>query len=494
MSSLNQDSHVSSNDYDDFLSAIFNSPDYDGYFDFSDIVRITEAKCKSDVVTRISRWIAQIDRLISEQLDEVLHSDKFQKLEAAWYGLQRLTEASANSKKVKVRFLDISWREVTRDIERSPDFDQSALFELVYNREFGIAGGEPIGILLGNYDVTHRPTADHPHDDINTLKGIAQVAAAAFCPFICSVKPELFGLDSYDELGAHIRLSELFLEKEYTRWQSLRDMEDSRFIGLALPRILMRTPHEDYQFPKAKLHYNECVDGPDSSKYLWGNAVFALGVVLIREFIDVGWFAHIRGAPRDSLSGGLVIDFPKQYQRTDSGDHMPLMTTSTLITDTLEHELSELGLIPLCHCMHTGFSSFHSIPSIQKPKIYTKKSATANARISSLLQQMLCASRFAQYIKIIIRDKIGSYKSAKDCERHLQQWLNGYSTGREDLPWESLARYPLREARVSVMDDPRSPGNYQSIIHLKTHYTVDHLVSELKLTTTLNIGGSREAL
>ncbi|GAB2191733.1 type VI secretion system contractile sheath large subunit [Sessilibacter sp. MAH2] len=467
---------------------------FDGLLDYADVVDLTGANSLEQVKLELVKSIAELDRKISNLIDHILHHPKFQRLEAAWCGLERLTHAATSSKKVKIKVLNASWRDVSKDIERAPEFDQSSLFELVYNREFGIAGGEPIGVLIGDYEICHKPIPGHPYDDIDTLKGISQVAAAAFCPFICGVRPEFFGIDEFEDLGIHIPFQEIFANKEYIRWQSLRDMDDSRFIGITLPRVLMRTPHLAREFPKSSLVYNETVAGPDAKKYLWGNAAFALGVILIREFIDVGWFSHIRGAPRDSLSGGLVIDFPKKYQSTDSNPHASQITTPILITDTLEHDLSELGLIPLSHCVHTDFNCFHSVPSIQRPKVYAKKSATANARISGLLQQMLCASRFAQYIKIIIRDKIGSYKSAKECERFLQDWLNQYATGREDLPWESLARYPLRQARVQVFEDPRTPGNYQSIIHLKTHYTVDHLVSELRLTTTLNLGTMREAL
>nr|WP_269783306.1 type VI secretion system contractile sheath large subunit [Marinibactrum halimedae] len=429
--------------------------------------------------------IAELDGLIGDQLDAILHHTKFQALESAWRGVYKLIEAAPINANIKIKCLDASWREVTRDIERAADFDQSALFDLFYNREFGIAGGEPMGVVLGDYHICHRPLPDYPYDDVSTLKGIAQVAAAAFCPFICSVRPEFFGLNNFEEISNNINFQEAFRQKEYTRWHSLRELEDSRFIGLCLPQVLLREPYRQDNNRSGHLVYDEIVSGRDNQKLLWGNAAFALGSVLIREFAETGWFAHIRGVPRDHHGGGLVTQFPALHQTVDHSPLVPKIITPVLISDMLERELSEIGLICLCQCYDTAMVAFRSVPSIQLPKRFAHKGATANARLSAMLQQILCASRFAQYIKVMTRDKVGSYTSAADCRRMLQSWLNEYATGRDDLGWEMLARYPLREARVEVSEDRRSPGSYQSVIYLKPHYIVDHLVSELKLTTTL---------
>jgi len=434
----------------------------------------------------LNQQIAMLDELINEQINAVLHNRKFQRLESAWRGVWFLVDALTNSENTKVKLLDASWRDVSRDIERAPDFDQSGLFDLIYNQEFGTPGGEPFSILLGDYYISHQPFEGHKYDDIFTLQGISRTAAAAFCPFVCSAAPQLFGLDSYDTLGTPINFDEVFRSKEYIRWRSLRDHEDSRFLALTLPHVLMREPYKPSNRSRLGLNFTEDTAARDSSKYLWGNACFAFGTVLIREFSEVGWFSHIRGVPRDHYGGGLVTQFPSLPFKTDPRSGVVKMCTSVVISDQLERELSDYGLTSLCHCFQTPYAAFNNCPSLQQSKNYGSKAANANARISAMLQQILCGSRFAQYIKVIVRDMIGSYTTADSCERFLQNWLDDYSTGRDDLSWEMMARYPLREARVRVEEEPGKPGYYSSIIHLKTHYSVDHLVSELKLTTSLN--------
>ncbi len=434
----------------------------------------------------LNRQIALIDELISEQVNAVIHHPSFQQLESSWRGLWFLVDALTNTENTRIRLLDVSWKELSRDMERAPDFDQSGLFHLVYNQEFGTPGGEPFSILLGDYYVAHQPFDGHPFDDVFTLQGISRTAAAAFCPFVCSAAPQLFGLDSYDSLGLPINFDEVFRSKEYIRWRSLREHEDSRFLALTLPQVLLREPYQPSTRSRLGLNFTETVGGRDSSRYLWGNACFALGTVLIREFSEVGWFSHIRGVPRDHYGGGLVTQFPSLPFTTDPGSGAVKMFTSVAITDQLERQLSDVGLISLCHSYQTPYAAFNNCPSLQISKNYGSKSANANARISAMMQQILCGSRFAQYIKVIVRDKVGSYITAEACERYLQNWLDDYSTGRDDLSWEMMARYPLREARVRVEEEPGKPGHYSSIVHLKTHYSVDHLVSELRLTTSLN--------
>ena len=430
----------------------------------------------------LSRQVALIDEQIEEQLNAILHAPAFKAMEARWRGLQALVDEATPYDNVRVRVLDVSWREICRDLDRAAEFDQSQLFNLIYSNEFGTPGGEPFGVLLGDYYIAHRPYDDHAHDDVDALRALTQIAAASFAPLVLAAAPQLFGIDTFAELSPTINFVNIFKQAEYLKWRSLRELEDARFIAVTLPGVLLRHPYREEQHTRGGLRFNEhCADVED---YLWGNGAFALGTILIREFGEVGWFSHIRGMPRDHLGGGMVTHFKPLPQRV-SGDQRHHILTPVLITDGMERELAELGLMSLCHCYETPFAAFHSNPSLQQARQHSDKGASANARISAMLQQILCASRFAHYIKVLIRDKVGSFLTEQDCERYLQRWLEQYTTGRDDLSWEMRARYPLRSARVLVRELPGKPGTYSCVIHLKPHYVADQLVSELKLTTEL---------
>jgi len=440
---------------------------------------------QEDILVALLKDIALIDELINDQLNAIIHHKKFQQMESRWRGIGLLTDQAGGHRKIKIKMLDISWREVSRDIDKALEFDQSQLFQKIYSTEFGTPGGEPYGILLGDYVVSHRPTPQHPYNDISTLKGMAQVAAAAFAPFIIAPSPSLFGLETYDELARPIDLATVFSIQEYIPWNSLRDSEDSRFIGLALPRVLLRKPYQLERGDFNGIYFKEKMSN-NKENALWGNACFAFGAVLVREFASVGWFSHIRGAPRDYIGGGLVTQLVNSSHETDRTNVANKYLTDILVTDTKERELSDLGFIPLCDNYDTQYATFHSNASMQKAKTYTDNGATLNAKLSAMIQHILCGSRFAHYIKVMLRDKVGSFVTASDCEYYLQKWLNEYTTGRDDLDWETQAQYPLREGSVEVKEIPSKPGCYWSIIHLKPHYQADHLVSELKLTTELN--------
>lgn len=436
-----------------------------------------------DIEVAIHRAVAQIDRKISSQINSIIHHERFKALESSWRGLWYLALQADGARNIKIKMLDIQWAEVTRDIDKALDFDQSQLFQKIYSDEYGHPGGEPYGALLGDYQISHRPSKQHPYDDIATLEGLAQVASAAFAPFVTGAAPELFGLDDFSTLGQPINLEAIFTQEEYIRWRALRDKSDSRFIGLTLPRTLMRLPYRTEAGSYKGVPFKERSGGRAADGYLWGNACYAFGGVLIREFANVGWFGHIRGVPRNQVGGGLVTTLPVSHFETDREGLANRPLTDVIITDRKERELSELGFISLCQCYNLPFAAFYSNASIQKPKAKTGKAV--NAKLSAMLQHVLCGSRVAHYIKVMIRDKIGSFVTADDCENFLRQWLFRYTTGREDLEWEEQARYPLREAAVTVTEHPERPGQYVCVIHLVPHYQVDQMVSELELVTEL---------
>ena len=430
----------------------------------------------------LAQQIALLDELIAEQVNVILHHPRLQRLEASWRSLHKLCQESYPVPDIKLRLLNVSWGEVCRDITKAQEFDQSQLFQRIYNDEFGTPGGEPYGLLVGDYYVSHRPYRGHKYNDLEVLQGLAQIAAASFAPFICGAAPQLFGLDDYQTLGSHLNFQAIFRQQEYIKWRAFRQQEDARFVALTLPRIILRQPHRSVagQWP-----FQEQCHRPGD--YLWGNAAFAFASVIIREYGTVGWFAQIRGVPRDQLAGGVVTGYQPLPIPDGTGAHHIL--TNVVITDSIERELSELGFMTLCQCYGVPLAAFHSNPSLHMAKRFDSKSATANARISAMLQQVLCASRFAHYLKVMIRDKVGSYTTEKDIEHRLTQWLNHYTTGRDDLSWEMRARYPLRDARLQVKEMPGRPGQFTCVIYLKPHYVAENLVSELKLTTELSQAG-----
>lgn len=432
------------------------------------------------------QWvISQLDELINEHINAIIHTPKFKKLEASWNGLNYLVKECNYNKRVKIKFFDITWKDVSKDISKAIEFDQSTLFTKIYSEEYGLPGGEPYGVILGDYEISHRPSKNHPYDDISTLEGLAAICAAAFAPFISAATSDLFGLNNYTELSSNIKFEQSFKTSEYIKWNRFRQRPDSRFIGLTLPHYLVRKPYTNAIFDKQKLLFNETLSNNDASDYLWGNACYVFGAILIREFINVGWFGHIRGVPRGQKSGGLVTSLIHESHNTDSHNIAVKINTNVLITDSLERRLSDLGFMPLCQCYNTIYSAFYSNQSVQSINSNGSNKEQVNSKLSTMLQHIFCGSRIAHYLKVMIRDKTGSFLTADDCERYLQDWLHRYTTGREDLEWDEQARYPLREARVSVREKPAAAGQFVCVIHLKPHYQLDNMVSELELVTEL---------
>lgn len=442
-------------------------------------------KSVDDIRLELNRAIGDLDHLINDQLNAVVHAPSFKKLEASWRGLWYLVVQADMNRNIKIRVLDIAWAEVCRDLEKALDFDQSQLFQKVYSEEYGTPGGEPYGVIIGDYEISHKRSARQPNDDLAALAALSQIAAASFAPLIAGTSSELFGLDDFSTLGMPINLQTIFSQNEYIRWRSLREKPDSRFVGLTLPRILLRGPYRSTPGSYKGIFYFDKPVGRGNSTGLWGNACFAFGGILLREFASVGWFGHIRGVPRDQIGGGLVTNLTNVDFATDAPGVATKPIVDVIITDTQERELSDLGLIPLCHCYDTPYAAFYSNQSVQLPRARTAKGDDTNAKLSAMLQHVLCASRIAHYLKVMIRDKVGSFITAEDCERFLMEWLFRYTTGRDDLDWEEQARYPLRQARVKVEEHPDKPGQYFCVIHLVPHYQLDQMVSELELVTEL---------
>lgn len=434
-----------------------------------------EMKLSRDADATINSRIAQIDHLISLQLNEILHHPAFQKLEASWRGIKYLLEQSETSAMLKIRVLNVNKKELLRDLQRASEFDQSVMFKKVYEDEFGIFGGEPFGALIGDYEFSKHP------EDIELLEKVSQVAAGAHAPFLTAAAPELLNLDSFSQLGDPRDIGKIFDSTEFAKWKSFRASEDSRYVGLTMPRVLMRLPYGRDTKPIEDFGYEEGVDGTDHSKYLWGNAAYALGARLTQAFAKYGWCAAIRGVE----GGGLVEGLPAHTFHTDEGDVALKCPTEIAITDRREKELADQGLIPLVHCKGTDYAAFFSVQSGNKPKKYDKDAANANARLASQLPYILAVSRFAHYLKSIMRDKIGGFMSRPDCETFLNKWIMQYVTEDDQASQATKAQYPLRQARVEVAEVPGKPGCYRAIAFLKPHFQLDELTVSLRLVAEL---------
>ncbi|HEX5544741.1 MAG TPA: type VI secretion system contractile sheath large subunit [Nitrospira sp.] len=432
-------------------------------------------KRSKDVETTISSRIAEIDALLSKQLNEILHAPELQKLEASWRGLRYLVSRSETGSTLKIRVLHCTKKELLRNFENASDFDQSVLFKKVYEEEYGTFGGEPIGALIGDFEFNR--TAQ----DMALLEQMSHVAAAAHAPFLTAADPQLFNWDEFTEMAGPRDLSKVFDTVEYAKWKSFRDSEDARYVGIGLPHILMRLPYGPDTAPVETFHFTEDVDGKDHKKYLWGNVAYALGTRLTTAFAKYGWCAAIRGVE----NGGLVEGLPTHTFHTDQGDVALKCPTELAITDRREKELADLGFIPLVHCKGTDYAAFFSVQSAQKVKKYDTDAANANARLSAQLPYLMAVSRFAHYLKVMMRDKIGSFVSRSECERFLNQWISNYVTPDDNATAATKAQYPLRDAKIEVVEAPGKPGVYKAVAFLRPHFQLDELSVSLRLVAEL---------
>jgi type VI secretion system protein ImpC len=428
-----------------------------------------------DTEAMLNARIAQIDHLVSLQLNEIMHNAELQKLEATWRGLRYLLSNTESSEMLKIKILNVPKKELLRDLQRAAEFDQSALFKKVYEEEFGVFGGSPFGALVGDYEF------NKSGQDIELLEKIAQVAAAAHAPFITGTSPEMLSLESFTQIDAPRDMAKVFDTTEYAKWKAFRQSEDARYVALTLPRMLLREPYGEATVPVEAFRYEEHVDGTDHNKYLWGNAAWALATRVTQAFAAYGWCACIRGVE----SGGLVEGLPTHNFKTDSGDVAMKCPTESPITDRREKELADLGFAPLVHQKGTANACFFSVQSAQKAKVYNTDAATANARISAQLPYIFAVSRFAHYLKSMMRDKIGGYMSRDEAQSFLSNWISNYVISNDDAPAAMKAQRPLKEARVEVAEIPGKPGAYRAVAFLRPHFQLDELSMSMRLVAEL---------
>ncbi|TWI66444.1 type VI secretion system protein ImpC [Pseudoduganella lurida] len=424
----------------------------------------------------IDARVAELDRVISEQLSAIMHAPAFQKLEQSWTGLHYLVRNTATGRGLKIRMLNATKRELVRDFQSALEFDQSTMFKKIYEEEFGTFGGAPYGALLGDFEISRQP------EDMYFIEQMSHVAAAAHAPFISAAAPELFGLEGYADLGKPRDLAKVFDTMEYAKWKAFRESEDSRYVGLTLPRFLGRLPFNPVDGTTVDgFNFVEEVDGTDHAKYLWCNAAYAFGAKLTKAFEEFGWCAAIRGVE----GGGLVDDLPTHTFKTDEGEIALKCPTEVAITDRREKELSDLGFISLVHCKNTSYAAFFGAQSTQKARRYSSEAANANAVLSSQLQYIFAVSRIAHYMKAMMRDKIGSFSSASNVEDFLNRWLMRYVLLDDNASQEQKAQFPLREASVQVHEVAGRPGVYRAVSFLRPHFQLDELTVSLRLVAEL---------
>jgi type VI secretion system protein ImpC len=437
-----------------------------------------QALISDDAISTINAIIAEIDSKLTEQLNLILHHEDFQQLEGAWRGLHHLVNNTETDEMLKIRVMPIAKKELSKTIKRykGTAWDQSPLFKKMYEEEFGTQGGEPFGCLVGDYHFDHSP------QDVEILSGVAQIAAAAHAPFIAGADPTLMGMDSWQELTNPRDLAKIFSTPEYAAWRSLRESEDSKYIGLAMPRFLARLPYGSKTEPVDEFDFEEDTEGADSSRYCWANSAYAMATNITRSFKAYGWCTRIRGVE----SGGSVEGLPVHTFPSDDGGVDMKCPTEIAISDRREMELAKSGLMPLCFRKNSDFAAFIGAQSLNQPAEYDDPDATANANLAARLPYMFACCRFAHYLKCMVRDKVGSFKERKDMQRWLQGWINQYVDGDPDNSTElTKSQKPLAAAEVVVEEDPTNPGFYRSNFYLRPHYQLEGLTVSLRLVSKL---------
>lgn len=435
-----------------------------------------------NLIHSLYKAIANIDYLLSIQLSIIMHHEAFKKLEGSWRGVHYTVSQSETNSQLKIKILNCSKSTLQNDLQKAIEFDQSELFKKVYENEFGNPGGEPFGLLIGDYEFSHEAS------DVEMLEQISNIASAAFCPFITSAGVKLFGLTDWEMLSKPRDLEKIFDSQEYIKWRKLRELEDARFIVLTLPRVLARLPYgqktqavEQFNFEENLNEYSQYFTPMSHNNYCWMNAAYALAVRITSAFSKFGWCTAIRGAE----SGGRVENLPLHYFKGLHGDIEILCPTEVSITDRREAELSKLGFLPLSYYKNTDYAVFFGSQTLQKPLIYDRAEATANAAISSRLPYVMATSRFAHYLKLMGRDKIGSFMESQELEAWLNDWIINYVNGNPESGQAMKARYPLAEAQIKVENVAGKPGTFQAVTWLRPWLQLEELTTCMRLVARI---------
>lgn len=464
-------------------------------------IPVGERLSRDHLLIRLGDDLAAIDAALSQQVDAILHHPSLQRLESSWRGLlwlvdqvEQANEDAAGAADIAVRVLPVSKRELRRDRESSVEFDRSHLWRKVYEEEFGSPGGTPYGLLVTDFEFSHQP------DDVNLLGGLSEVAMAAFAPLLVGPDPRLLGIESLADLDLHVASSLVQTSPEYVKWRGLRERAESRFVGMPLPRVLARLPYDGWlgqpaadgcderTWSRRGFRYRETHEGPDGRSRLWMSAVWPLAGVVVREFGRSGWFADIRGGSRVAAGAGVVDGLP--CEGFDGlGASQLRGPAEAFVTDAVQVALEDGGFIPLCSSLPDGKAVFHSNSSLHRLEVFDDPVATSNAAISSMLQYVLCVSRFAHYLKVIGRDKVGGFAESAELRVFLSNWINEYVTPDDEASPETRARMPLRAAEVDVMDDVATPGEFRIVMRLQPHFQIDRLDATLRLVSTLKKQG-----
>jgi type VI secretion system protein ImpC len=432
----------------------------------------------NDAVESIQAIIAELDRKLREQINLILHHEEFQKLEGAWRGLHYLVNNTETDSQLKIRVMNVSKKDLHKTLKRfkGAAWDQSPIFKKLYEEEYGQLGGEPFGCIVADYHF------DHSAVDVETLSELSKTAAAAHAPILTGAASSLFQMESWQELSNPRDVANIFTTPEYAAWRSLRESEEARYIGMALPRFLARRPYGTKSDPVEEFDFEEDANGPDETKYTWANAAYAMATNVTRSFKTYGWCSRIRGIE----SGGAVEGLPTHTFPTDDGGVDMTCPTEIGITDRREAELAKAGFMPLVHKKNSDLAAFIGAQSLHKPAQYDDPDATANAALAARLPYLFATCRFAHYLKCIVRDKIGSFKGPDEMQKWLQKWLTQYIEGNPTHASEAAkARKPLAAAEVTIQEDPENPGYYSSNFFLRPHYQLEGLTVSLRLVSKL---------